>query len=198
MDIATAAKILMLPMASGRHTSHRQALEKMAQFLTEDGHKISFLLGEEFPVKQPYSAIYYKSKTENYAEFPRTDTSSSPLTIITGLLSQVRYCCEPLLTNRAVMQKLKEEDFDLLFLDALWDVCHFVIADHLKKPFVAFNAAGPIAYLLMAWEGPRTLSWVPNLSTPYTQHMSFNQRLSNTVSTLVFYGESAVYFFSKM
>lgn len=183
-----ASKILMMPMVSGRPTSHRQAMEKIAMYLKESGHNVTWLLGEEYPAKDGFNAIYYKSKTENYAEFARSDSRQSPLTMLTSVMQQVTYHCQPLLQNKVVMARLREENFDLMFLDTLWDMCSFVVADFIQKPYASFNGAGPMGYLTSAWEGPRTVSWMPMPVNPYSQRMNFRERLINTVAFMSFSG----------
>ncbi|XP_058573440.1 UDP-glucuronosyltransferase 3A2-like isoform X4 [Neofelis nebulosa] len=92
-----------------------------------------------------------------------------------SLMKQLGIRCSDLLRRGDIMDFLKNENFDLVFVEAL-DFCSFLIAEKLGKPFVSIlpTQFGSVDHGL-----PSPLSYVPLFRSLLTDHMDFWGRVRN-------------------
>uniref|UniRef100_A0A2K5YZT1 UDP glycosyltransferase family 3 member A1 n=1 Tax=Mandrillus leucophaeus TaxID=9568 RepID=A0A2K5YZT1_MANLE len=83
--------------------------------------------------------------------------------------------CSYLLSRKDIMDSLKNENFDLVFVEA-FDFCSFLIAEKLVKPFVAIL---PTRFGSLEFGLPSPLSYVPVFHSLLTDHMDFWGRVKN-------------------
>ncbi|XP_068846514.1 UDP-glucuronosyltransferase 3A1-like isoform X3 [Capricornis sumatraensis] len=90
--------------------------------------------------------------------------------------------CSYLLRRRDIMDSLKNENFDLIFVDT-FDLCSFLIAEKLGKLFVSIL---PTVVSRLDFGLPSPLSYVPVFQSFLTDHMDFWGRVKNFLMSLVF------------
>ncbi|XP_008051550.1 UDP-glucuronosyltransferase 3A2-like isoform X2 [Carlito syrichta] len=90
-------------------------------------------------------------------------------------VEQMGFQCSHLLRRRDIMDSLKNENFDMVIVEA-FDFCPFLIAEKLGKPFVSILASsfGSLDIGL-----PSPLSYVPVFGSLLTDHMDFWSRVKN-------------------
>ena len=85
--------------------------------------------------------------------------------------------------NDEILDIMETERFDLAVVDGLVFVqCIYLIPHRLQVPWVTYtDAVDPLALRL-----PWLPSFVPNVLLPYTESMTFSQRLANTAAVVAF------------
>lgn len=179
-----AARILMIPVGAGRPSSHRFVMEKAAMVLQNGGHNITWLLGNEYSSGKFGTSITYQSRPDSFTNADDLISDGRVgLSYILNILNQFVDACTKLLGNNELVEELKNEDFDLLFLDAA-DLCGFAMVEKLGTPYAVIVSTGTAGVLYS--EAPPMLSFSPSLILPYTSRMNFFQRVHNTVVYVFF------------
>ncbi|KAL6042804.1 hypothetical protein STEG23_015392, partial [Scotinomys teguina] len=83
--------------------------------------------------------------------------------------------CSHLLSRKDIMDFLRNENFDLVFVNSL-DLCSFLLAEKLGKQFVVFH---PMQSTSMPFNLLRDLSYVPVYGSSLTDKMDFWDRVKN-------------------
>jgi UDP-glucoronosyl and UDP-glucosyl transferase len=78
-----------------------------------------------------------------------------------------------------------DEKFDLVFISAFFNQCFLPFGHYYGAPVIAISPAGSLG-LGMNMANPEPTSYVPNLFLPFTSHMTFKERIINTVMTHIF------------
>uniref|UniRef100_A0A673T489 UDP-glucuronosyltransferase n=1 Tax=Suricata suricatta TaxID=37032 RepID=A0A673T489_SURSU len=91
------------------------------------------------------------------------------------LMEQLGIKCSYLLRRSDIMDSLKNENFDLVFVEAS-DFCSFLVAEKLGKPFVSIL---PTQFGIVDLGLPNPLSYVPVFHSLLTDRMDFWDRVKN-------------------
>uniref|UniRef100_A0A3Q7NKB5 glucuronosyltransferase n=2 Tax=Callorhinus ursinus TaxID=34884 RepID=A0A3Q7NKB5_CALUR len=91
------------------------------------------------------------------------------------LMEQLGIRCSDLLRRSDIMDFLKNENFDLVFVEA-FDFCSFLVAEKLGKPFVSIL---PTSFGSVDLGLPNPVSYVPVFNSLLTDHMDFWGRVKN-------------------
>lgn len=86
--------------------------------------------------------------------------------------------CESLLYNEPLMEKLKEENFELVLTDPFLP-CGAIIAAKLGLPAVYFLRGMPCGLDMLASQCPSPPSYVPRFHSGSTDSMTFGERVRN-------------------
>ncbi|XP_047586123.1 UDP-glucuronosyltransferase 3A2-like isoform X2 [Lutra lutra] len=194
--LSEAAKILTVSSSLGG--SHYLLLDRVSQILQDHGHNVTmFLHIEEFLIPGfkkrniSYKVISWLPSEDHRKEFKKffdffvTEAwlgRETPEKIF-KLMEQMGIRCSDLLKRGDIMDSLKNENFDLIFIEA-FDFCSFLVAEKLGKPFVAIL---PTHFGTLDLGLPSPLSYVPVFPSLLTDHMDFWGRLKNL---LTFFGFS--------
>nr|XP_060483394.1 UDP-glucuronosyltransferase 3A1-like [Panthera onca] len=98
-------------------------------------------------------------------------------------MEQLGIQCSDLLRRSDIMDSLKNENFDLVFVEA-FDFCSFLIAEKLGKPFVSIL---PSPFGSVDLGLPNPVSYVPVFRSLLTDHMDFWGRVKNFLMFLDFF-----------
>lgn len=177
-----AGNILMIPAAAGQPTSHRMVMEKMSDIMQDGGHRVTWLLSHLYSLKSSHTEVHYPGINVSIDLELATKNTAGTLSYMWKIFTYMLDSCEVLLNSHNTIQMLKDEGFDLVILDAA-DVCGVVVAHALEVPYAVFQPIGPGA---TSSEAPLMLSFSPAVFLPFTDKMSFNQRVQNTVAYLMF------------
>ncbi|XP_040351238.1 UDP-glucuronosyltransferase 3A2-like [Herpailurus yagouaroundi] len=183
--IPEAAKILTVSSLGG---SHYLLLDRVSEILQDHGHNVTMLFyGEEFLIPEKgetsYEVISWLPPEDHKKEFKKcfdflvTEAlhGREAFDNFVSLMKQLGIRCSDLLRRGDIMDFLKNENFDLVFVEAL-DFCSFLIAEKLGKPFVSIlpTQFGSVDHGL-----PSPVSYVPLFRSLLTDHMDFWGRVRN-------------------
>ncbi|KAL4684021.1 hypothetical protein H8959_021715 [Pygathrix nigripes] len=185
--LSEAAKILTISTMGG---SHYLLLNRVSQILQEHGHNVTMLPQSENLLipdikeeEKSYQVIrwflpedYQKRMTKHFNSYIETALDGrDEFEGILKLMEIFGIQCHYLLSRKDIMDSLKNENFDLVFVEA-FDFCSFLIAEKLVKPFVAIlpTRLGSLEFGL-----PSPLSYVPVFHSLLTDHMDFWGRVKN-------------------
>ncbi|XP_054544219.1 UDP-glucuronosyltransferase 3A2-like isoform X1 [Talpa occidentalis] len=164
-------------------------MDRASQILQDHGHNVTMLrLANHFIPDFKKRKVSYKeiswTATEHFEKefgkfvafmltegFHGRDTFKNHIRLME--LYGVR--CNHLLRRRNIINYLKNENFDLIFVDG-FDFCSFLVAEKLGKPFVALNAC---SFGTLDIGLPSPISYVPVYNSLLTDHMDFWGRVKN-------------------
>ncbi|XP_040486142.1 UDP-glucuronosyltransferase 3A2-like [Ursus maritimus] len=185
--LSEATKILTASSLGG---SHYLLLDRVSQILQDHGHNVTMLLyGEEFLIPEfkkneiSYKVISWLPPEDHRKDFNNTfdffvtealhgrDTFDN----FVKVMGQLGIRCSDLLRRGDIMDFLKNENFDLLFVEA-FDFCSFLVAEKLGKQFVSIlpTQFGSVDHGL-----PIPVSYIPVFRSWLTNHMDFWGRVKN-------------------
>ena len=183
-----AGKILIYPYGHCLN-SHLLNAETLTRILLGRGHSVSMLISEMYndfdhhryqprPRHQNLTMLQFPAPSD-YKPICEYDTVDfmmySPLQerFDAFIETSVKYC-DQLLSNKDFLQSIKEAKFDVFIMEAL-DPCSRILADYLRVPFIPLMTAG-----LGHWDGnPRLPSYLPAAIAPFTNKMTFTERMGN-------------------
>ena len=163
-------------------------MEKLAAILLKDGHDITMFVPRTY--EGPYTNtdlskvnyIYFQppDHVKSICKFDSLDDFlSASLTEILKTFYRGTYVyCESLVQNRRVLDKIKQQGYDLAIYDAV-DQCSKILADYIDIPFIVFHTSGMESIL------PRNPAYLPSMMTSFTDDMNLYQRVINTMGYLV-------------
>ncbi|XP_022349328.1 UDP-glucuronosyltransferase 3A1-like isoform X2 [Enhydra lutris kenyoni] len=186
--LSEAAKILTVSSSLGG--SHYLLLDRVSQILQDHGHNVTmFLHIEEFLIPDfekrniSYKVISWLPSEDHRKEFKKLFDFFVTEALLGRetpekffkLMEQMGIRCSDLLKRGDIMDSLKNENFDLIFVEA-FDFCSFLVAEKLGKPFVAIL---PMQFGTLDLGLPSPLSYVPVFPSLLTDHMDFWGRVKN-------------------
>ncbi|XP_055628473.1 UDP-glycosyltransferase UGT5-like [Toxorhynchites rutilus septentrionalis] len=183
-DSVQSAKILgVFPTSSRSHYIVGSALMKA---LAKKGHQVTVI--SPFPQKKPL---------ENYRDITTIEVLEAVKPTLDNILSFVQkgiyesiketYKFGHLITNStmndpAVVKLIdSNEKFDLVVLEMFMNDAMLGFAHHFKTPCVAMSTFGASKWTSDLVGNPSPPSYVPNPFLSFTDHMSFGERLVNTL-----------------
>uniref|UniRef100_A0A8C6REV7 UDP-glucuronosyltransferase n=1 Tax=Nannospalax galili TaxID=1026970 RepID=A0A8C6REV7_NANGA len=162
-----------------------EAMNVISQILHDHGHQVTSLLPEAklLPEEKSYQVIQWNLPEDHEKELSRNFqvyiqealNGREKFYSFLKLFEHFGTVCSYLLGRRDIIDSLRSEDFDLLLLDST-DLCTFLIAEKLGKPFVSFL---PMVFSLMDFGLPTPLSYVPIYHSGLTDQMDFWGRVKN-------------------
>ncbi|XP_010950914.2 2-hydroxyacylsphingosine 1-beta-galactosyltransferase isoform X1 [Camelus dromedarius] len=183
VGIAKAAKIIIVPPIM--FESHMYIFKTLASALHERGHRTVFLLSEGRDIApsnhyslQRYPGIFNSTTSDAFLQSKMRNIFSGRLTAIElfDILDRYTKNCDMMVGNRALIQGLKKEKFDLLLVDPN-DMCGFVIAHLLGVKYAVFSTG---LWYPAEVGAPAPLAYVPEFNSLLTDHMNLLQRMKNT------------------
>ncbi len=198
MRATDGARVLVYPFGQCLN-SHLLNAEKLSELLLAQGHQVSMVVSSayhSFDHRQQKHCVAMVTDNHTDSHCLQPDLIQFPAPVdykpvchydnmdfmlfspikqrFQALTTTFVDYCDILLSNSALLQRLKDSRFDLLILEPL-DPCGRVLADYLDIPFIPLMTNG-----LGHWDGnPRPPSYLPAAIAPFTTDMSFPQRLGN-------------------
>ncbi|XP_004623494.1 UDP-glucuronosyltransferase 3A1 [Octodon degus] len=190
--VSEGAKILTVSQLGA---SHYILMDKVSSILQDHGHQVTKLLNKEATIpdlkeeEKPYKVIDWVLPEKNRNEILKHIHSlvevldgRDVFDVILKLWEHMGTSCSYLLHRDDIMNSLRNESFDLVFLDAT-DLCAFLIAEKLEKPFVVLLSM----FHYVDFGLPSPLSYVPVYGSFLTDQMDFWGRVRNFLMSFVFY-----------
>ncbi|XP_046929921.1 UDP-glucuronosyltransferase 3A1-like isoform X1 [Lynx rufus] len=193
--IPEAAKILTVSSLGG---SHYLLLDRVSQILQDHGHNVTMLLyGGDYLIpmfkkkENAYQVISWllpedheKELKEHFDSYMKEALHGrEAFGTFVKLMEQLGIQCSDLLRRSDIMDSLKNENFDLVFVEA-FDFCSFLIAEKLVKPFVSIL---PSPFGSVDLGLPNPVSYVPVFHSLLTDRMDFWGRVRNFLMFLDFF-----------
>ncbi|XP_023812586.1 2-hydroxyacylsphingosine 1-beta-galactosyltransferase [Oryzias latipes] len=178
-----AAKVIVVPPIM--FESHLYIFKTLATALSQEGHESHFLVseGREVPPSnhyhlQRYPGIFNSSAADSFLQSKVTNIFSGRLTFLElfDILDHYAQNCDVVVGNTELMNRLKEEKFDLLLVDPN-EMCGFVIAHILGVQYAVFSTG---LWYPAEVGAPAPLSYVPEFNSLLTDRMSLVERIANT------------------
>lgn len=188
--------VLVFPMDG----SHWLSMRDVVRELHARGHQSVVLApevsmsikGEDFFTLKTYAVSY--TRQEMRKRIMRNinivfDTGNSMKTFfktsesLKNLSAVYLKTCRNLLHNESLLRLLKSSSFDVIFTDPVFP-CGAVLAKYLGIPAVFFLRYLPCGIDYEASQCPNPSSYIPNLLTRLSDHMSFLQRVKNMLYPL--------------
>ncbi|KAL7824706.1 hypothetical protein SRHO_G00344660 [Serrasalmus rhombeus] len=194
---ALAGRVLVVPVEG----SHWLSMKVLVSELARRGHQVLLLVPETsillegselirtqtFPVPYDHEELTSSMKGMQQGSFqhspPLMDLVLSVQTLLLFTQTQVRGC-EALLYNQTLMEKLKQEGFDLVLTDPFLP-CGTILATVLRLPSVFFLRVLPCGLDILAAQCPAPPSYVPRFGMTVTAHLTFPQRLQNYLQSIM-------------
>ena len=188
------AKILLVPVQMKSHMS--EVLHTVDE-LPRRGHQVHLVVSEATSVpKSVYqnniTVLRYKTSQKKHHfesdEFVRenvaaalTETREDDVKGMSGIAERVLDDCREMMADVNLVESIKELKFDIAVVDAfLISPCSAILPYHLSIPFVTVGTDyNPTIHAV-----PILPSFVPMPLLPYTDRMTFLQRLKNTIASV--------------
>ncbi|XP_062864987.1 2-hydroxyacylsphingosine 1-beta-galactosyltransferase [Trichomycterus rosablanca] len=179
-----AAKIIVVPPIM--FESHLYIFKTLASALHAEGHETVLLVSEgrdmapsEHYRLQRYPGLFNSSSAAD--DFLQSKVHNifagrpTPLELF-DILEHYAQNCDGVVGSAAVMERLREERFDLLLVDPN-EMCGFVLAHILGVPYAVFSTG---LWYPAEVGAPAPLAYVPEFNSLLTDRMSLMQRVTNT------------------
>ncbi|CAH1802559.1 unnamed protein product [Owenia fusiformis] len=202
VNISTGAKLLIWPYNHG-FNSRLMNMEKMSNMLVEAGHSVDWIISTKYDESsRPLSSDVTIYKYQVPDEVPLiTDAGfienlvNAPTLLLPITLRKVNVAfCESLITSK-LWDRLKLNDYDVLIIDYV-DYCGAIGIDYLEIPTMLYSNFGimhaPVVNFPFPW------SFNPHFMLPFTQEMSFAERVQNVIAHFTFDSIGVTYFYQGM
>uniref|UniRef100_A0A8C2TPW9 glucuronosyltransferase n=1 Tax=Coturnix japonica TaxID=93934 RepID=A0A8C2TPW9_COTJA len=197
--LSEGGKLLVVPMVG----SHWLSMKEVVQKLAERGHEVvvlkpevSWHMGEKH--KHAYTVKTYPGSTkleeldDAFKVYLATHLKSKPFplnilalyNISVDVFSTFFLQCKELFDSTETLQYLNQSGFDAILTDPVL-ICGATVANYLSLPSVFFMRGFPCNLHYEATECPSPLSYVPRLFSFNSDHMTFFQRVENTLIALL-------------
>ncbi|POI20995.1 hypothetical protein CIB84_015258 [Bambusicola thoracicus] len=197
--VSEGGKLLVVPMVGSHWLSMREVVQKLA----ERGHEVvvlkpevSWQMGEV--QKHAYTVKTYPVSTKlehldnAFKVYLATHLKSMPFPLNVLALYNISVDvsgafflqCKELFSSTETLQYLNQSSFDAILTDPIL-MCGATVANYLSLPFVFFMRGFPCNLHYEAAQCPSPLSYVPRLFSFNSDHMTFFQRVENTLISLL-------------
>ncbi|XP_051967164.1 UDP glucuronosyltransferase 1 family, polypeptide B1 isoform X2 [Xyrauchen texanus] len=194
---AQGGRVLVMPVEGSHWLSMNVLVTKLAQ----RGHDILVLVPEinlliqsselfrteTFPVQISKEELSTSLRGFQQEVFKRSPALFDIFLQVEMLLNftgtQVRGC-ESLLYNEHLMEKLKQENFELVLTDPFLP-CGPIIASALGIPAIYFLRSLPCGIDMLASQCPSPPSYVPRFHSGSTDRMTFVERIQNFIMSAI-------------
>lgn len=211
VDVVQPANVLL--SAEYGAGSHFLLFAKMGEELVKRGHNVTFLIGQAYAYRihqAPYKELFNfeiiqhaRPQSEVIGAFKKFGTlySQSFISQISGYKDAIHDVylddCRKVFADDAVMSTLANAKYDIVVFDVIW-MCGALIAQKLTIPSVAV-VAGLALQTAFPYAGiPINPAYMPIVSSGFSNHMSFFQRLVNVYLVwMVHYGQGTPFYTGK-
>ncbi|XP_062972114.1 UDP-glucuronosyltransferase 1A1-like isoform X4 [Elgaria multicarinata webbii] len=194
LNFVSGGKLLVVPMDG----SHWLSMQPVLNQLKQNGHEIVVAAPEVNVHIKPSDTIFTmktypvpfskEQMDEHFQEFSSNVFQDLPFLVrfrrTYEIMKRTSHLflstCTHLLYNQELMKSLEQSKFDALFTDPM-TICGQIVAEYLGIPSVFFLRGIPCSLDAEATQCPRPPSYVPRMFTANTDHMTFMQRVKNTL-----------------
>uniref|UniRef100_A0A8C2TLH8 glucuronosyltransferase n=1 Tax=Coturnix japonica TaxID=93934 RepID=A0A8C2TLH8_COTJA len=197
--LSEGGKLLVVPMIGSHWLSMKEVIQKLA----ERGHEVvvlkpqvSWHTGETekhaYTVKTYPVSTKFEELDDAFRLYAATHLKGLPFplyayslyNISTYLFESFYSQCRELFDSMETLQYLNQSGFDAVLTDPLF-MCGATVANYLSLPFVFLMRGLPCNLHFEAAQSPSPLSYVPRTFSFNSDHMTFFQRVENTLIALL-------------
>ena len=103
---------------------------------------------------------------------------------LSALMDEVRDDCQALFNDDTLLKRLRDADFDFALVDPIWP-CSILVAEYAaSKGFATLLITAYMSHNAVPAGNPSDLATIPEMSTGFTNRMTFDQRVINVVTGL--------------
>ena len=95
--------------------------------------------------------------------------------------NSVRESCRHITEDDDTLVKLEQEKFDVALVDSSFSNCKYLVPHRLQIPWITYSVSTYASLVRVPW----LPSFVPNAALPFSDRMTFIERLMNTVNSFV-------------
>ncbi|TKR72769.1 hypothetical protein L596_020173 [Steinernema carpocapsae] len=191
-----AAKIVLFtPDLANSHLIYHK---RVSETLAKAGHNVTILLIHGFQKNKlkiqidPRVTIWNVDAGVNrsekfeklHSQMTYSDSgllSPETLALMNIMMATVRQSCENLVSDKAFMDRVKSEEFDLAFV-SMFETCPIGIVHHAKIPsWIWLNAGQLMDHIASEMGAPQPSSYVPIMMFDMKDSMTFFERTKNFV-----------------
>ncbi|KAJ4448758.1 hypothetical protein ANN_00149 [Periplaneta americana] len=193
-----AAKILTLISFNGK--SHFSMFEVLLKALAKRGHQVTVV--GFFPLKDPipnYTDISVEGSLPEVVNNMTVDffRGLGPFNAVMILYKLHVEMCSIVMDHPNVQKLIRsDEKFDLIITQIFSPDCFLGFSHRFNAPVISLTTSVAVPWGNDRIGNPDHPAYIPNCILPYTQYMSFSQRLVNTVLTQVL--KLAQYYYSDL
>ncbi|NXG46490.1 UD18 glucuronosyltransferase, partial [Psilopogon haemacephalus] len=195
--LSDGGKLLVVPMVG----SHWLSMQKVVEKLSERGHEVVVLMPEvswqmettqAYTVKTHPVSLTLKELEDAFCEYVATHLKGLPFPMNTlAIYNNSKHTflkfftqCQNLFSSKETVQYLNQSGFDAVLTGPIL-VCGATLANYLSLPFVFFMRGFPCSLHYKAPQCPSPLSYIPRLFSFNSEHMTFLERVENTLIALL-------------
>ncbi|XP_031460373.1 UDP-glucuronosyltransferase 1-9-like [Phasianus colchicus] len=197
--LSEGGKLLVVPMIG----SHWLSMKEVAHKLAERGHEVVVLKpevswntgdkhGHAYTVKTYPVSTKLEDLDNTFKMYLATHLKSMPFpknvialfNDFTHLFESFYSQCKELFSSTETLQYLNQSGFDAVLTDPFF-MCGATVANYLSLPFVFFMRGLPCNLHFEAAQCPSPMSFVPRTLSFNSDHMTFFQRVENTLISLL-------------
>ncbi|CAH1987225.1 unnamed protein product [Acanthoscelides obtectus] len=181
----------ILAVVSHPGVSHFKAYENLFVGLAKKGHNVTVI--SHFPRKNPIPNYRDVSIREDRPYSGLQNIQSSLHTDLFGIQDQmllVEYgiqSCESMKHKNFQMFLKENNHFDLVILNEFSNLCYRGLAKKYDAPYIGLGASSIFVWHALHTGSPEHAAYMPRLAAPYSDRMTFLQRVENFVSMGVVY-----------
>ncbi|XP_044287743.1 UDP-glucuronosyltransferase 1A1-like isoform X3 [Varanus komodoensis] len=190
---AESGKLLVVPQDG----SHWLSMEVVVEKLLQRGHEVLVVMPEHtcliqksahlnvrtYPVhdtKEDFKNIFRTMETHAFQSSTYLEWIVAGYTTFSQTAQTYTSACRNILNDTEMITFLQESNFDAMFSDPVLS-CSPVLAEYLSLPAVYFLRGLPCSGDFQAAQCPSPLSYIPQLLTAYSDHMTFPERVKNAL-----------------
>lgn len=172
--------------------SHFLSFVTLFKALAQKGHNVTVV--SHFPLTNPiknYRDVelggfeqFYKSDTVEFLDLKNLDTKSRLLKYFTFLvLADVgQQACEIGFSSPVLHSFLKETNqFDIILMEYFNSDCFWTVAKQFNAPVVRAHSSTLMPWSSYRYANPTNGAYIPNSFMPFSDRLSFLERVENTV-----------------
>ncbi|XP_071453612.1 UDP-glycosyltransferase UGT5-like [Hetaerina americana] len=193
LTTAGASRILFaLPLSA---TSHNNVITTLSRELAVRGHTVKVITPH--PIKDPpvnYTQIDTSESTKGLFQSPKVTDKNSVIETCFLISRLSEAICKDMLLSPEVQDLIKEaktgKGYDMVVVSMFYCDCAYAFAHIFDAPLVIISPAGSFPVTDTMVGNPALPSFVPDVFSPFSDKMSFMERVMNSLihlGTLTFH-----------
>ncbi|XP_013113910.2 LOW QUALITY PROTEIN: UDP-glucosyltransferase 2 [Stomoxys calcitrans] len=155
--------------------------------LAEKGHEVTSIsvFPQDKPMKNFRDIIINENAKiyEGYTEEAALGLNKSILEELLDFLSWASRRCQ-MSEHPKVKEIMKSETFDLVIMEIIGTEALLGLGQHFQAPTIAVSTFPAMHFIDYLVGNPSPSSYIPHISIPYGNHMSFRQRVANILAEI--------------
>ncbi|KAJ9582124.1 hypothetical protein L9F63_003538, partial [Diploptera punctata] len=189
-DVSGARILVIMPSVI---KTHFITVEPYLKALAARGHHV--VVVSHYPQKEQipnYTDIVLESDSNIFGvrstiNLKNSTGSINPVTNVFQLNNFGMLTCEFMLNQTRVKNLIRSnETFDIVISDLFHNDCFFAFGHKFKATIIGFSTCVLLPWANERIGNPDNPSYIPNLLMPYSDQMTFSQRLINTMTLTLF------------